>query len=878
MNIFEEISKFNSSKQSIMRTFHPISSQIQLHLHNNQKILNFCSNDYLRLSKNTDIINAGILEMQISGTGSGGTRNISGTNPLHNHLENTIADFHQKEEAILFNSAYVANVGALYSLGKFLENVTFFSDEQNHASIIHGINLSKANKIIYQHNNLEDLALKLSQNSSKNKIIVCESIYSMNGTITDLQHLVTIAQKHNCLIYLDEVHAIGIYGNGKGIAFEQGISHKIDIINGTFGKAIGCIGGYIATTKEISTFIKLNATTFIFSTSLPPFICASILKSLEISSQSNTLRTKLFQNITFLKKNLKEKKINFLENNSHIIIIPINDLNQVKKLSQNLLEKHSIYIQPIFYPTVPFGQELLRITVCPQNTNEELSFLAESISTEMQKLAIQTDITTFARKSILSKAQAEIFINNIKKKYPQYTIEENYISTFGDSNTHKPIHELEHTNAFAKEIQEAISANSNKFTIGISSLKDIEIIENPIQAICFLERTNPRDILILNHNTKNKIKQGNYTINIGTSSLRRKHLIEQNYEKFLPNNTTINLTPLRGNIDTRLQKLDLPTNDSKYLDGIIIAAAGLFRLSSSSYHHHLPQLLQNKTIITLPISLIPTPPGQGTIVCQGNAEFKEYISKINNQSTEIISKKEKMLFHQYGKGCKQSFGITTLKIKNHECSFIKGITDDGRILNFTKQEIHLTKQEILQMCDSRKFNLYQRTPISFSIPENAINFFIASTNAITPQTIPFLQNAEEIWASGIKTHEFLTKNGILCNGSVESFGFDELQNIRFPLNSKPFYTLTYQNSEENPNPFTISTYSMQLATNSSDYKQFCDELCKSSVVLWTNTQQFKDFHHLTKPNAKHVCMLGKTYDYISQKIENKKKYYWNFQF
>ena len=873
MDILNEISRFIASKSGMIRKFYAISQNANKPAtgeYNTKNILNFCSNDYLRLSKNQSVIEAGTVEMQKSGTGSGGTRNISGTNPLHNELEEKLAIFHGKETAVLFNSAYVANVGALYSLGKFLENVTFFSDSQNHASIIHGINLSKASKVIYSHNNLDELEEKLCHNSlsqsfSKNRVIVCESIYSMTGTRTNISRLVEIAKKHQCLIYLDEVHAIGIYGSGRGIAFEDGLSHEIDIINGTLGKAVGCVGGYISTTSDIAQFVKLNATTFIFSTSLPPFVCASALRSVEVIANCDDLRSQLFANTNFVKNELKARNIQSLPNNSHIIILPINSIEKVKLISQNLLQLHSIYIQPIFYPTVRHGDELLRITLCPQNTKEELELLVEKLNHELELHDVKKSISVVARKSVLSRAQTEAFISQIKKYYPQYTIEESYISTFGDSNTHKPIHELEFTNAFTKEIEQIILQGKN--TIGVSSLKDIEIAtKNGIEVECFLERVNPRDVLILNRNAKEKISQG-AVLKIGTSSIRRKHLFKALYQKILPNCTSVEIVEIRGNIDTRIGRLELNASDEGYLDGVILAAAGLIRLKNSIlFQKKYFELTQGKTFIMLPISKFPTPPGQGVIACQTVEGFAEAFQKINHEETAEIVKKEKKIFHQHGVGCRQGFGVTTLALKNHQCSFVKGITDDGRILNITKQEnINITKEDIASMCDSRKFSLYERTAIQFSIPADAKRFFVASHHVITPQTIPFLQNAEEVWASGFKTHEVLSKNGILCNGSVESLGFDELHAIRLPLDGSAFYTLTYQSDETINDPFTIATYSMQLETNSSYYKQFCKELSNATVVLWVSLQLYKDFSHLVKPNAKHICMLGKTYEYISQK-------------
>ncbi len=874
MDILEEISEFNTNaeKQGIVRTFYAISSEVVKSTTENdeKKIINFCSNDYLRLSKNSEIINAGIEEIRKSGTGSGGTRNISGTNLLHIQLEKKIAQFHNKEDSVLFNSAYNANVGALSSLGKCLTDVTFFSDSQNHASIIHGINLSNAKKVIYSHNDLEELEQRISQNNSKNKIIVCESIYSMSGTQTDISKLVEISQKHGCIIYLDEVHAIGVYGNGKGVAFEQGFANEIHIINGTFGKAAGCLGGYIASTASIAKFVKLNATTFIFSTSLPPFICASVLKSLEIMESEEYLRTKLFENVNFLKNLLKEKKINILENKSHIIIIPIHSILQVKEISKNLLKNHSIYIQPIFYPTVPLGKELFRITCCPQHTKEEINFLVDKLSEEFENSGSKKSVTLIARKSILSRAQSELFAQKLQESYPQYFISLKYIATFGDRNTQKPIHDLEYTNAFTREIEDLIKTNIN--TIGVSSLKDIEIKgdSSEIQVECFLERINPRDILILNENAKNKIHQGNKVLQIGTSSLRRAYLFKEIHTKILPNNTHIEIIPIRGNIDTRIKRTELPENDIKYLDGVILSAAGLIRLQTSeNYQEQYKDLVNGKVIITLPIPLFPTPPGQGIIACQTIENFAQSLKDINHTKTAEIAKKEKKLFHKYGAGCRQGFGVTHLSFKKHECTFIKGITDQGRILDITIQEdFQLTKEDLSTLCDSRMFDLYEREEVDYTIPNEAKKFFVATKYAVTTGIIHHLKDASEVWASGIKTHEFLVKNGILCNGSVESLGFDELANIRLPLDYKTFYTLTYKSDESVNDPFTIHTYSMKIKKYSQGFHDFCEEITKANTILWTSLQLYKDFVHLTIPEAKHICMLGKTYDYISQNKKN----------
>lgn len=344
-----------------------------------REVLNFCSNDYLRLSMHKDVISVMVDATLQYGVGSGGTRNISGTNAPHTNLEKTIADLHGMQSALLFSSAYIANAGALYAIGRYLPNVVLFSDEQNHASIIHGIRYSGARKMIYKHADLDNLELLLSQhcNGKINPVIVCESVYSMSGSLTDLPRLERIAKKYNAMTYIDEVHSVGIYGEGRGLVAQYGVN--ADIINGTLGKAFGTFGGYIAGNADVVEFIKSFATTFIFSTSLPPALCAASKKAIEIALADAPLREKFWQNVLYTKNALKDAGLKIFDTDSHIISVMIGGESEVKSVAKQMLESHQIYIQPIFYPTVPIGQSILRITVSPFHTLHDIRKLADGL-------------------------------------------------------------------------------------------------------------------------------------------------------------------------------------------------------------------------------------------------------------------------------------------------------------------------------------------------------------------------------------------------------------------------------------------------------------------------------------------------------------------
>ncbi len=350
----------------------------------------WCSNDYLGMSQNKIVLESMSEALKKVGAGSGGTRNISGTNHYHVLLERELCYLHQKESALLFNSGYLANQATLSTLGKKLPDCIFFSDEKNHASMIQGIKNSGAKKIIFKHNNLKDLERNLIKFANvKSKIIAFESVYSMDGDFSPISKICELAKKHNALTFLDEVHGVGIYGKrGAGVSEREGVMNKIDIIQGTLAKAFGVIGGYITGKKEIVDFIRSFSSGFIFTTSLPPCIAAGAYTSIRHLKFSSVEREKLFKVVKELKSMLVKNNIPFIDNDSHIIPVMIGDPLLCKKASQILLDDFQIYVQPINFPTVPKGKERLRITASPQHTPKMIKNLVEALSFIFRNLNI----------------------------------------------------------------------------------------------------------------------------------------------------------------------------------------------------------------------------------------------------------------------------------------------------------------------------------------------------------------------------------------------------------------------------------------------------------------------------------------------------------
>ena len=341
----------------------------------------WCSNDYLNLSQHPEVTKTSVEVINQLGTGSGGTRNISGTSTYHVDLENLLADLHNKESALLFPSAYTANQSTLWTLCKNLGGVEVFSDELNHASLIQGIKNADVVTHILRHNDTDHLEeLLKTANANTPKIIVFESLYSMEGLRSPLQKIIEIAKKYNALTYLDEVHSVGLYGpEGRGITAEKGLEDDIDIINGTLSKSFGQMGGYVAANSDIIDYIRSFAPGFIFTSSMNPSIAAASITAINIAKEAEDLRENIRLNSDRIRKGLTDLQIPFLENDSHIIPIHLYDPRLCKEAANLLLEKHGIYIQPIFYPTVPKGDERFRVTITPRHEAGDIDHFLDAL-------------------------------------------------------------------------------------------------------------------------------------------------------------------------------------------------------------------------------------------------------------------------------------------------------------------------------------------------------------------------------------------------------------------------------------------------------------------------------------------------------------------
>ena len=353
----------------------------------------WCSNDYLNLSQHPEVIKKSIDVIQELGTGSGGTRNISGTSSYHADLEREIAALHNKEASLIFPSAYTANQSTLWTLCKKLEGIEVFSDELNHASMIQGIKNANVPCHIFRHNDVDHLRKLLNtSNASVPKIIVLESLYSMEGLRSPLKHIISLAKEFNALTYLDEVHSVGLYGTeGRGIAEEQMVSHEVDIINGTLSKAFGQMGGYIAASSDIIDFIRSFAPGFIFTSSANPSIAAASIKAIEIAKKSENLREDIRENSNLIRAGLKDLKIPHLDNDSHIIPIHLEDPKLCKEAANVLIEEHGIYIQPVFYPTVPKGDERFRVTITPKHQAKDIERFLGCLDSVWNKLSLRRE-------------------------------------------------------------------------------------------------------------------------------------------------------------------------------------------------------------------------------------------------------------------------------------------------------------------------------------------------------------------------------------------------------------------------------------------------------------------------------------------------------
>jgi len=350
----------------------------------------WCSNDYLAMGQHPVVIAAMQAAIGAQGAGAGGTRNISGTNTLHVALERELASLHDKEAALVFTSGYVANETTLQTLGAMLPGCEIYSDAHNHASMIAGIRYSGAVRRVFRHNDVGHLEeLLRTANPGTPKIVAFESVYSMDGDVSPIAEICDVAHRHGALTYLDEVHAVGMYGaRGAGVAERDGALDKVDIVQGTLAKAFGVVGGYIASTAAIVDFVRSCGSGFIFSTSMPPAIAAAALASIKHVSAHSELRACHQKRATTLKRRLAEAGLPLMPSDTHIVPVLIGDATLCQQMSDLLMDRHSIYVQAINYPTVPRGTERLRLTPTPLHSDDDMRRLVEALQDASSSLGL----------------------------------------------------------------------------------------------------------------------------------------------------------------------------------------------------------------------------------------------------------------------------------------------------------------------------------------------------------------------------------------------------------------------------------------------------------------------------------------------------------
>jgi 5-aminolevulinate synthase len=346
-----------------------------------REVIVWCANDYLGMSQNPSVIKAMHEAVDKCGAGAGGTRNIAGTNHFHVLLEEELADLHGKESALLLGSGWIANLTALATIGAMLKGCVILSDENNHNSMIEGIRHGRADKRIFKHNSAADVERILKEYPADRPKIICfESVYSMDGDIAPIAEFIDVAERHGAMTFVDEVHAVGLYGaRGGGISERDGIADRITIIQGTLAKAIGVVGGYIAGSAALCDFVRSYGSGFIFSTALPPAIAAAARASVIHLKQHPELREKHQERAATLKRRLMEAGIEIMPSQSHIIPVLVGDPVRCKKATDLLLEEFDIYVQPINYPTVPRGTERLRLCPTPLHTDTDMDQLVSAI-------------------------------------------------------------------------------------------------------------------------------------------------------------------------------------------------------------------------------------------------------------------------------------------------------------------------------------------------------------------------------------------------------------------------------------------------------------------------------------------------------------------
>uniref|UniRef100_A0A3P8S922 5-aminolevulinate synthase n=1 Tax=Amphiprion percula TaxID=161767 RepID=A0A3P8S922_AMPPE len=371
----------------------PMADDFTGSLDEKREVSVWCSNDYLGMSRHPRVVQSIMDTLQKHGSGAGGTRNISGTSKFHVELEHELADLHKKDAALLFTSCFVANDSTLFTLAKMLPGCEIYSDAGNHASMIQGIRNSGAKKLIFRHNDVAHLRELLQKaDPTKPKIVAFETVHSMDGAVCPLEEMCDVAHEFGAITFVDEVHAVGLYGaRGGGIGDRDGVMHKIDIVSGTLGKAFGCVGGYIASTSALVDTVRSYAAGFIFTTSLPPMLLAGARQSIQVlkGEEGRALRRKHQRNVKLLRQMLMDSGLPVVHCPSHIIPVRVSDAEKNTEVCDIMMSRHNIYVQAINYPTVARGDELLRIAPTPHHTPEMMKYFVERLVQTWKEVGLE---------------------------------------------------------------------------------------------------------------------------------------------------------------------------------------------------------------------------------------------------------------------------------------------------------------------------------------------------------------------------------------------------------------------------------------------------------------------------------------------------------